>query len=206
MTIDIIRNDEDPKVETMDECQHWKYWPKWKEYILTKLDSLEKWEVFGPVVQTLEVVKLVGYKWVFRRKSNEKKNEITRYKVWLIAQCFSQRPSIDYEETYSLMMDTIIFSYLICLVVSEGPDLRFMDVVIAYLYGFLDDDMYMKIPKGFQILEATNSKHCSIYSIKLQRSLYRLSNLKACDTITSMNIWNEKYMCIIVFVYTYTLC
>ena len=73
MTIDIIRNDEDPKVETMDECQHRKYWPKWKEYILIKLDSLEKWEVFGLVVQMPEVVKLVGYKWVFRRKSNEKK-------------------------------------------------------------------------------------------------------------------------------------
>ena len=42
MTIDIIRNDEDPKVETMDECQHRKDWPKWKEYILTNLDSLEK--------------------------------------------------------------------------------------------------------------------------------------------------------------------
>ena len=86
------------------------------------------------------------------------------------------------------MLDTIIFSYLICLAVSKGSYLHLMDVVIAYLYGFLDDDIYMKIPKGFQILEANNLKHCSIYSIKLQRSLYRLSNLKACDTITSMNI------------------
>ena len=71
----------------MDECQHRKDWPKWKEYILTNLDSLEKWEVFGLVVQMPEVVKLVGYKWVFIRKYNEK-NEITRYKVWLIAQGF----------------------------------------------------------------------------------------------------------------------
>ena len=46
---------------------------------------LEKWEVFGHVVQTPGVVKLVGYKWVFIRKCNEK-NEITRYKTWLIAQ------------------------------------------------------------------------------------------------------------------------
>ena len=79
MAIDIIRNVKGPKPETMDECQYRKDWPKWKEYILKKLDSLEKWEVFGPVVQTLEVVKLVGYKWVFIRKCN-KKNEITRIK------------------------------------------------------------------------------------------------------------------------------
>ena len=31
----------------------------------------------------------------------------------------------------------------------------------------------MKIPEGFQMPEATNSKRCSIYSIKLQRSLYQ---------------------------------
>ena len=54
--------------------------------------------------------------------------------------------------------------------------------------------------------EATNSKHCSIYSIKLQRSLYQLRNPKACGTITSMNIWNGRYMCITLFVYAYSLC
>ena len=78
----------------MDEWQHRKNWLKWKEYIPTKLDSLEKWEVFGPVVQTAKVIKLVGYKWVLIRKCNEK-NEITRYKTWLIAQGFLQKPSID---------------------------------------------------------------------------------------------------------------
>ena len=87
VTIGIIRNDEDPKLETMDEWQHRKYWSKWKEYILTKLNTLEKCEVFGPVVQTLEIVKLVRYKGIFIRKYNEK-NEIMRYKAWLIVQGF----------------------------------------------------------------------------------------------------------------------
>ena len=54
--------------------------------------------------------------------------------------------------------------------------------------------------------ETTNSKHCSIYLIKLQRSLYRLSNPKAYDIITSLNVSNEKYMCITLFAYAYSLC
>ena len=33
---DIIRNDEDPKVEIMNECQHIKDWLKCKEYIKKK--------------------------------------------------------------------------------------------------------------------------------------------------------------------------
>ena len=78
--------------------------------------------------------------------------------------------------------------YLIYLEVLERLDIRLIDVIIAYLYGSLDNDIYMKIREGFQMPETTNSKHCSIYSINLQRSLHQLSNPKACGTITSINI------------------
>ena len=77
MTYDIIRNDEDPEPRNVEECQHRNDWPKWKEAIQAELT---KREVFGLVVQTLEDVKPVGYKWVFVRKRNEN-NEIIRYKA-----------------------------------------------------------------------------------------------------------------------------
>ena len=86
----------------------------------------------------------VEYKWVFVRKRNEK-NEIIRYKAQLVAQGFSQRPSIDYEETYAPVMDAITFRFLISLVAKENLDMRLMDVVTTYLYGSLDNDIYMKI-------------------------------------------------------------
>ena len=70
------------------------------------------------------------------------------------------------------MMNATIFRYLICLADSKGPDLRLMDVVTAYLYGPLGDDIHMKISEVIQMSEATNSKDCSIYSIKQQRSLH----------------------------------
>ena len=37
----------------------------------------------------------------------------------------------------------------------------------------MDNDIYMKIPEGFKLPDA-NKKPCSMYSIKLQRSLYGL--------------------------------
>ena len=91
-----------------------------------------------------------------------------------MAQGFSKRPGIDHDETYSPVMDAITFRYLISLAVSEGLDMPLMDVVTAYLYGSLDANLYMKIPKGFTLPEAMNSKPRSMYSIKLQRSLYGL--------------------------------
>ena len=70
-------------------------------------------------------------------------------------------------------MDTITFRFLISLAVSEGLDMRLMDVITTYLYESMDNDIYMKIPKGFKLPDA-NKKPRSMYSIKLQRSLYGL--------------------------------
>ena len=139
----------------------------------TKLNSLTKREVFGPVVQTPENVKPVGYKWVFVRKSNYN-NEIIRYKARLVAQGFSQRPGIDYEETFSPVMGAITYNFLISLEVPEGLDMCLMNVITTYLYGFMDNDIYMKIPEGFKLPEANCTKSRIMYLIKLQRSLYAL--------------------------------
>ena len=43
-----------------------------------------------------------------------------------------------------------------------------MNVITAYLYGSIDNDIYMKIPEGFKLLEADNTKPRSMCSIKLQ--------------------------------------
>ena len=130
-------------------------------------------EVFGPVVQTRKDVKLFGYKWVFVQKSNEN-NEIIRYKAQLVAQGFSESLGVDYEETYSPIMDTITSHFLISLIVSKGLDMTLMDVITTYLHESVDNDIYMKIPKGFKLPEANNTTSYSMCSIKLQQSLYGL--------------------------------
>ena len=71
-------------------------------------------------------------------------------------------------------MDAIIFCFLISLTVYEEMDMRLMDVITAYLYRFIDNDIYMRILEGFRLSEANNTKPRNMCSIKLQRSLYRL--------------------------------
>ena len=80
MALDIIRNDENPEPQNVEECRNKNYWPKWKEAMQEELNSLMKQDFFGPIVQIPKCVKLVGYKWVFVRKRNEN-NEIIRYKA-----------------------------------------------------------------------------------------------------------------------------
>ena len=173
VALDIIQNDDDPEPQNTNECRQRNDWPKWREAMQAELHSLIKRDVFGPVVQTPASIKPVGNKWVFVRKRNEN-NDIIRYKARLVAQGFSQRPGIDYVETYSPVMDAITFRFLISLAVSEELDMRLMDVITAYLYGSIDSDIHMKIPEGFKLPEAVSTKPRSMFSIKLQKSLYGL--------------------------------
>ena len=62
VTMDIMRNYEYQEPQTVNECRKMNDWPKWKKTIQTKLNSLIKREVFGPIVQTLGNIKPVGYK------------------------------------------------------------------------------------------------------------------------------------------------
>ena len=75
-------------------------------------------------------------------------------------------------------MDAISFRFLISLVAKENLDMQLMDVVIAYLYGSLDNDIYMKILEGYKMPETYNPTSRSMYSIKLQKSLYGLKQSK----------------------------
>ena len=96
----------------------------------------------------------------------------------MIAQGFSQRPGIDYEEKYSLVMDAITFLFLIGHASLKDLDMRLMDVVTAYLYGSLDSEIFMKIPEGFHLPKASKMIPYHLFSIKLQRSLYGLKQYR----------------------------
>ena len=110
---------------------------------------------------------------MFVRKRNEN-NEVVRYKARLVAQGFSQRPGIDFDQTYYPIMDAITFRYLISLTTNMNLDMQLMDIMTAYLYGLLEAHIYMKILDGFKIPEIKENENRNMYSIKLKRPLYGL--------------------------------
>jgi hypothetical protein len=69
-------------------------------------------------------------------------------------------------------MSAITFRCLISLTVQNRLPMQLMDVVIAYHYGSLDSDIYMKVPDAIDVPDP-NAKH-NMYCVKLQKSLYGL--------------------------------
>jgi hypothetical protein len=155
--------------KSLAKCKKHLDCDKWKAVIEAEISSLYKREVFSAVMPAPPGILPMRYKWVFIHKRNEN-NEVVRYKARLVAEGFTQRPSINFNETYSRVMSGITFRYLISLEVQNHLSMQLMDVVTAYLYWSIDSDIYMEVLEGFNIPDSKANRN--MYCIKLQKSLY----------------------------------
>ena len=137
--------DSDPL--TLEDAKASSNWPKWQIALQAEYQSLRKHNVFGPLVTTL-TTRPVGHKLIFVKKRNAQ-GEIVRYKVRLVAQGFTQRPRIDFQFTYSPMMNSGTFKYLLGMAVQYSLDTQLLDVVTVYFYSPLDAQLYIRPPPEF---------------------------------------------------------
>ena len=134
---------------TLDEAKASPDWAKWQTTLQAEYQSLRKHNVFGPLVTTL-TTRPVGHKLIFVKKRNAQ-GEIVWYKMCLqgVAQGFTQRPGINFQFTFSPVMDSGTFRYLLGMAVQYSLDTQLLDVVTAYLYGPLDAQLYIRPPPEF---------------------------------------------------------
>ena len=75
--------------------------------------------------------KVINSKWVFKCKLGEH-GQVERYKAHLVAQGYSQRPGIDYEETFSPVVRFESVRSVMALAVHGNMKLHQMDVKTAF--------------------------------------------------------------------------
>ena len=76
---------------------------------------------------------------------------IERYKARLVAQGFSQKQSLDYDETFSPVIRFESFRSLVAVAVQKGLKLHQLDITAAFLNGHLEEEVFIKQPKGFVV-------------------------------------------------------
>ncbi|GJR99898.1 ribonuclease H-like domain-containing protein [Tanacetum coccineum] len=123
--------------------------------------------------------KPIKCKWIYKIKYKSSE-DIERYKARLVAKGFSQREGIDFYETFSPVVKMTTVGCVIALSVENKWPLFQLDVNNAFLYGDLDEEIYMTIPQGFSDKD-NKGKVC-----KLVKSLYGLKQ--------APRKWNEKHV------------
>ena len=144
----------------------------WCDAMQKEIRSLEENEVWD-LVERPVVRKVVGSKWVYKLKYDLDGN-VERYKARLVAQGFSQKFGEDYDQTFSPVVRFESLRALMALAAKHELHLHQMDVTTAFLHGVLEDEVFMKQPKGYE-KEGKENLVC-----KLKRSIYGLKQSPRC--------------------------
>jgi hypothetical protein len=109
----------------------------------------------------------IGTKWVWKNKEGEN-GMVVRNKSRHVAQGYSQKEGIDYEETFAHVARFEATRILLAFAMAKGFKLYQMDVKSAFLNGVIEEEVYVKQPPGF---ESEKYPH-KVY--RLKRALYGL--------------------------------
>ena len=90
---------------------------------------------------------LIGSRWVYTIKVDPSGN-IT-FKARFVAQGFSQRPGLNFQDTYAPTPTMTSIRLLMNIAVQEGLLCHHCDVNNAYLNANIDFDVYVKQPQGY---------------------------------------------------------
>ncbi|KAM1862094.1 hypothetical protein ACFX14_002598 [Malus domestica] len=121
---------------------------------------------------TWEIMKLpkgkkpVGCRWVFTVKYKAD-GSVDRYKARLVAKGYTQTYGIDYQETFSPVTKMNTIHVLISLAANLNWPLKQFDVKNVFLHGYLEEEVYMDFPPGYNARAKTGL-------CRLRKSLYGL--------------------------------
>ena len=110
---------------------------------------------------------MIGTKWIFKNKSDEH-GTVFRIKSKLVAQGYTQVEGVDFDETFAPIARLESIRILLAITSHLNFKLYQMDVKSAFLNGMLQEEVYVKQPKGFVDSHRPNDVY------KLKRALYGL--------------------------------
>lgn len=113
--------------------------------------------------------KPVGSKWVFKIKLKAD-GSVARYKGRVMAKGYSQIPGVDYDDTFSPVVKLTTLRLFVALAAVHDFELEQLDVKTTFLYGKLQEDIYMEVPEGVPIPADISRPVChlkkTIYGLK----------------------------------------
>jgi len=123
---------------------------------------LQKRKVFELVDRPQEG-KVIKNQWVFNVKSDGRK------KARLVAKGFSQVEGLDFDQVFSPVVHFETMRLMLALAALENWYITGLDIRSTYLYGKLDEEIYMEQPEGFAV---SGQEHkvlhlwCALYGLK----------------------------------------
>jgi len=118
---------------------------EWKEAILTEIECLVKNDTWN-IIDRPKNYDVIGCRTILRSKYKPD-GSIDKRKARVVAQGFSQRPGIDYHDTFAPVARLSSVRLLMALAVQLDLKVHQLDIITAYLNGKVEEEIYMESPK-----------------------------------------------------------
>lgn len=122
---------------------------------------------------------MIDSKWVYKLKDNPAGDDARIFKARLVARGFTQEKSVDYNEVFSPVAKYATIRLVCALAATFNLVMDQTDVVTAFLYGYLEEEIYMRQPIGFEV------KGQERWVCRLLKSLYGLKQ--------ALRQWNTRF-------------
>lgn len=156
---------------------------EWRSAMKSELESHEENSTWDALVELPAGRKVVGCRWVFKLK-RDAAGEVTKHKARLVAQGYSQQFGEDYDQVFAPVTSHVTLRMLLALASKIKMTLRHFDIKTAYLYGDLDQELFMRQPPGYEV---KGKEH---WVCRLKKSIYGLKQSARC--------WNQKLHSVLV--------
>lgn len=135
--------EEDIPVSTEDDTNVAKKL-EWISAMSEEMLSLSDNNVFK-VVRKPNECRIVKCRWVFALKRNSN-GQVLRHKARLVSKGYSQVQGGDFDEVFAPVVRFETLRFLLAHVAYNDMELYQVDVKTAFLYGTLNDEIFMEIP------------------------------------------------------------
>jgi hypothetical protein len=159
--------------QTYAEVKTSKFWNKAWEAMCLEFNNMETKHVWE-ICKKTDIPnnrKVIGNRWVYALKDDG------RFRARTVAKGFSQIPGKDFQENHAPVVNDTTFHLVLTLKLLFGLESGQFDVETAFLYGDLDEELWMVFPDGYvdYLKEKHNKSYdASIYCLKLKKAIYGL--------------------------------
>jgi hypothetical protein len=177
---------EEPDPQTFEQIKRSPNAARWRKAMQAEMDAQLRNETWVLVPRTPQM-NVLGTRWHCRTK-RDKFGKVIKYKVRWVAQGCGQVPGVDYDEVFAPVARGTSLRMLIAIAAAEDMELDQMDVVTAFLQASIDEEVYVRQPKGFEQLGPGGVE----LVCRLLKSLYGLKQSSRNWNIT-INVWLIEY-------------